>query len=284
MYHQMKKISIVALICVIAITLGIMPNAFAQDSTVIGGVIGGGSNAGAAQNQSIDMGTNIGSDMARGRQFAQPGNVSFAPLINYFGEALPSSAFQPVEDIILYNCWYTEGALRAMLKDVEDVEAEMKIANTFFTPAAVATEDGKTRWIKVVVSRSAYAAPVDFIGHVTGRSDDKDTTSVEVVAKSALAALEAGANVIHFSAQGAVRDVESFGWGIGLSTTQASLHSNTNSDSNISTGGFGISGGKAGMRDKPWLQGFALVDHALVYPAIPMPEPVVEEVEEAPEG
>jgi hypothetical protein len=30
------------------------------------------------------------------------------------------------------------------------------------------------------------------------------------------------------------------------------------------------------------LQGFALVDHDLVYPAIPMPEPVEEEV--TPEG
>jgi hypothetical protein len=208
--------------------------------------------------------------------------VSYAPLINYFGEALPSSAFQPVEDIVLYNCWFTEGALKKMLSKVEDAEAEMKIANEYFTAAAPASEDGTTRWIKVVVSRAAYDKPAEFIGYVTGRSDDKDTTSVEVVAKSALAALEAGANVIHFSAQGAVRDVESFGWGIGLSTTQASLHGNTNSDSNISTGGFGISGGKAGMRDKPWLQGFALVDHDLVYPAIPMPEPVEEEV--TPEG
>jgi hypothetical protein len=98
------------------------------------------------------------------------------------------------------------------------------------------------------------------------------------MAKAALAAMNEGANVIHFSAQGAVRDVSAWGAGIGFNTTQASIHSSDNDHGNVSAAGFGISWAEAGTRDKPWLQGFALVDHDLQYPALPVqPEPVEEE-------
>ena len=183
-----------------------------------------------------------------------------------------------MEQILLYQCFFTEGALKSILKKSEmGLDAELKIANEYYTPANPASEDGKTKWIKVVVSLKPYdSVNKDFIGFVTARSDDGDTTSVEVMAKAALAAMNAGANVIHFSAQGAVRDVVASGWGIGFNTTQASLHSNTNSDSNVTSAGMGYSRATAGTRDKPWLQGFALVDYDLTYPALPVP-PAPEE-------
>ncbi len=87
---------------------------------------------------------------------------------------------------------------------------------------------------------------------------------VEVMAAAAKEALEAGANVIHFTAQGAVRDVFSSGWGVGLNTTQAQV--NGAGHTNVSSSGMGYSSAQAGTRDLPWLQGFALVDYDLEQP------------------
>ena len=287
MYKLMKNISILALIFTMCLVAS--PQAFA-DVNQIGGV-----NAGAnvedvtamAAGNTGDVGSNNtyeAANMNDGRGFPIGTDVQYGPVINYFGKPLPSSGFQPLEHVLMYECFFTEGSLKNILKDAEyDIRAELKVANEYYTPAAPATEDGKTKWIKVVIQLTPYeAANKEFIGFVTTNSDDGDTTSVEVMAKSALKAMGAGANVVHFSAQGAVRDVEAWGAGFGFNTTQASLHSNSNSDGNVSAAGFGISYAEAGTRDKPWLQGFALVDHDLQYPAIPMPEPVEEEVEDAP--
>lgn len=262
MYKLMKNISILALI--FAMCLVANPQAFADSD--------------ANANVVIDLGDN-NTDLNNGRGFPIGTDVQYGPVINYFGKPLPSSGFQPLEHVLMYECFFTEGSLKNILKDAEyDIHSELKVANEYYTPAAPATEDGETKWIKVVIQLTPYeAANKEFIGFVTTNSDDGDTTSVEVMAKSALKAMKAGANVIHFSAQGAVRDVEAWGAGFGFNTTQASLHSNSNSDGNVSAAGFGISYAEAGTRDKPWLQGFALVDHDLQYPAIPMPEPVEEE-------
>jgi hypothetical protein len=218
-------------------------------------------------------------DLSEGRGFAIPGDVQYGPTINYFGEARPSDAFQPVEQLIMYSCWFTEGALESMLKGVERAKAEFKLANARIVNAAPASEDGTTRWIKIVVSRDKYegAGKVGFKGFVTARSEHRNTTSTEVMARAALVAVQNGANVIHFTAQGAMRDVEASGWGIGLSNTNAQVYSSNNTHSNVASGGMGYSRATAGMRDKPWLQGFALVDNGLVYPELAVPYAIEEE-------
>jgi hypothetical protein len=184
---------------------------------------------------------------------------------------LPSEGFQPIEQLLMYTCFFTEGALESMLKGVEDAEAEFKVA-TSVGNAKPAPEDGETRWIKIVISRAKYEnANAKFKGFLTARSDDRRTTMTEVMAKAALTAMQNGCNVVHFTAQGAVRDVMSSGWGIGLNTTQATIFSGNNSAGNVTSGGTGYSSAKAGTRDLPWLQGFGLVDDDLVYPALTIP-------------
>jgi len=279
MYKFTKIFPVLILLMVLSLVAG--PQAFAEVNQ--NGFINDfdGSNADASVNgvsAAINQ-NNEAADLNAGRGFPIGTDVQYGPVINYFGKPLPSSGFQPLEHVLMYECFFTEGSLKNILKDAEyDIRAEMKIANEYYTPAAPASEDGETKWIKVVIQLTPYeAANKEFIGFVTTNSDDGDTTSVEVMAKAALAAMKTGANVVHFSAQGAVRDVEAWGAGFGFNTTQASLHSNSNSDGNVSAAGFGISYAEAGTRDKPWLQGFALVDHDLQYPAIPMPEPVEEE-------
>ena len=206
-----------------------------------------------------------------------PGNVGYGPLINYFGKPLPSSGFQPVEQLLMYGCWFTEGALKNMLKGVEDAEAELKVVNLNLDPAPVATEDGETRWIKVIISRDKYVGvDVDYVGPAIGRSENAKTTMAEVLAKTALKALENGCNVLHLTAQGAVRDAFAYGWGIGFASTQAQVYNNSDK-SNVSVGGFGYSSGQAGMRDKPWLQGFGLIDRTLEYPPLKVAAAPVKE-------
>jgi hypothetical protein len=218
-----------------------------------------------------------------------PGGVNFGPVLNYFGQPLPSEGFQPVEQLIMYTCWFTEGSLESMLKGVEKVHAEFKVATNRVKDAPLA-EDGSTRWIKIVIQTYPYGMEmvregktVKYIkkdvnfkmkGFVTAKSEHPNTTMTEVMAKAALVALQNGCNVIHFTAQGAVRDVISSGWGIGFNTTQAQIYSGDMTKSNVTSGGMGYSKAKAGTRDFSWLQSFALIDYDLVYPALK----VVEEV------
>jgi len=178
----------------------------------------------------------------------------------------------------MYSCWFTEGALQSMLQEVEDVDAEFKIVNSGVETAPVAQEDGETRWIKIIIQKDMYGNPADFIGYATGRSENAKTTMVEVLAKTALEAIENNCNVLHLTAQGAVRDAFAKGWGIGFSTTQASIHGNSDNRSNVSVGGFGYSSGQAGMRDKPWIQGFGLIDRSLTYPELNLPTPEKKQV------
>lgn len=268
----MKKLfSVIAIVTVLCFAGTALANDTITNNAA--GVIGVDSQAqGQGQGQSIDMGTNVSE-----RGFVVPGEVTYGPLINYFGKPLPSSGFQPVEQLLMYGCWFTEGALKNMLKGVEDAEAELKVVNLNLDPAPAATEDGETKWIKVVISRDKYVgADVDYVGPATGRSENAKTTMVEVLAKTALEAIENGCNVLHLTAQGAVRDAFAYGWGIGFASTQAQVYNNSDK-SNVSIGGFGYSSGQAGMRDKPWIQGFGLIDRTLEYPALNVAEAPVKE-------
>lgn len=238
-----------------------------NNASITGSSADANADAGAALNQGdINSGnTSVGAPI--------PGSVPGAPLINYFGKALPSSGFQPVEQLIMYGCWFSEGALDSMLKKVEDVDAEFKVVNMGLEPAAPAMEDGKTRWIKVVISRTKYANAADYVGNVTSRSEDENTTMTEVMAKAAKEAMDNGCNVVHFTSQGAVRDAFSDGWSLGFASTQAQVYDNLDK-SNVSIGGFGYASAEAGMRDKPWLQGFGLIDRSLTYPNLRMVQKV----------
>jgi len=256
----------------------VINNGIVADGDVIGGKGGKGGKGG------IGVGVGLGGDATieggavnvettiEGNSYQAapiPGSVGYGPVLNYFGQPLPSEGFQPVEQLIMYSCWFTNGTLKSMLKGVEDAEAEFKVANVGIADASPAAEDGKTKWIKVVISRTKYEGQnVGFKGFITARSDDKRTTMTEVMAKAALIAVENGCNVIHFTAQGAVRDIMSSGWGIGFNTTAAHIYSDDLTRSNVTSGGMGYSSAKAGVRDLPWLQGFGLVDNDLTYPVL----------------
>ena len=150
-----------------------------------------GQDQGQQQVTDLNMLNNSFNSKSR-RGFVIPGDVQYGPMIGHYVKPLPSDGFQPVEDLIMYNCWYTQGSLESMLDGVEDVDAEFKVASNRIADAAPAFEDGTTKWIKIVISKDKYVSKGElaFKGFITTRSDHRDTTMTEVMAKAALEALQ----------------------------------------------------------------------------------------------
>ena len=282
-----KKIAVITLM---VIALAFSGNAFAQvansgsNSGAEANAIGGGAQAAQQQGQGQTQGValdqfnnSFNSEGLRG--FAIPADNQYGPVMNFYGKQAPSVQYQDVRTILMYSCMFSEGALEKMASGAFEANlAEFKLINAddIVAPAKAAA-DG-TRWIKIVVSQTALDK-VALKGHVSGESRDRSLTMVELMADVALKALKNGANVLHITAFGATHDVFSSGWGIGFNTTMAAID-DLNKGQNRSVvggGGLGYSSSKAGSRDQGWIQAFALVDAALVYPETPK-KPVVAKV------
>lgn len=226
-----------------------------------------------------DIGTIKDSFNSNGmRGFAIPAEYQYGPVINYFGKPLPGVGFQPVEQFLMYGGLYSEGALKSILDKAEKITVDYKQVNDKVMVPRVDNE----RWIKIIVSDKRVDG-AKLIGYVTSTSENRKATMVETMAAAALAALEDGANAIQFTAQGAHRDAESSGWGIGFNTTYAKLYdaTSTQDSSIVGGGGFGYSQTKAGMRDKPWLQATTLAVQKFEVPKPPA-QPKKAEVKAAP--
>lgn len=211
------------------------------------------------------------------RGFAIPADNVYGPVINYFGKPLPGVGFQPVEQFLMYGALYSEGALKSILDQAEKITVDYKMVNDKVMVPRVAND----RWIRIFVTDKRVDG-AQLVGYVTSTSENKKATMVEVMAAAALAALEDGCNAIQFTAQGAHRDAESSGWGIGFNTTYAKLFDATGTQdaSIVGGGGFGYSSTWAGMRDKPWLQAATLA-----VPKFAVPQPPAQpkaEVKAAP--
>ena len=209
--------------------------------------------AGATVDQS--GATNISEAMERG--FVVPGGVGYGPVINYYGKPLPTAQFRPVETLLMYGGWFSEGTLEKIVSGSSDTIHECEVVNEArYVPRAKADPNG-TRWIRIIAT-TAVQENHGLVGYVTSEADDRKTSMLEVVAQAALDALRDGADVLQVVAQGAARDTETSGWGIGFNTTAAKMFDGDNV-SGVASGGTGYSSAWAGMRDKPWIQANALV-------------------------
>lgn len=216
------------------------------------------------------------------RGFAVPGEVNFGAIMNYFGPPTPTSGYQPVEDLVLYVQYFTEAAAKSMMKDAEKVTGEFKVVNgNKRHPEAAPADDGRTRWIKVVISNNKKyigKGNVGFRGYVISKSKHEDTTMIEVFGNALRLAIKNGCNVIHFNRQGAARNVSSSGWGIGFGGTQAQIY-DTQDKSSVASFGTGYSSAKAGSWDGAWLLGYGLVDYDLEFPWT-LADPIVDDDED----
>jgi hypothetical protein len=273
-----KKIAII--VCALMMTAGV---AFADSNASVNGVnsssaanINGnntnanGSSASTVNGVSAGVGIgDIGSNNSSlsPRNFVVPGSVQYGPAINYFGKGGPTAGYQDIRTLLMYGCLFTEGALEEMSSGAGIFSGRIVVRQMNATKMVAKTDEAGTRWIKIVVSDK----PVDGVApafHVTAEADSRDVDMIAIMAKSALEALKKGANVLHVTAFGAARDTETRGWGIGFNTTMAKMYNNNDDSSAVGTGGMGYSSAWAGMRDKPWLQGFGLVDPNLELPKV----------------
>jgi hypothetical protein len=227
-------------------------------STSSAGINNNTTTSGTVQGQSTDVNiqfpesrdlttTNINAKGYRG--FAAPGEIPLpAQGPAYFGDATPGPQFQSMKTALIYKKEFTVPELDLMAKGC-DVDV---MANPLIPKPA---EEDLAASIKVFLSKPA--ANVTLVGYVTVNTDDNDDVSVDALAKAAIVAQKMGGNAIHITAEGVKRKLESFGWGIGLANSTATMSASERTGT-ITSGGFGISGGKAGYNDYPWLQIFVL--------------------------
>jgi hypothetical protein len=268
----MKKL--ITFVCTIAlITVGFSVPAFSGDNNtgVIVPVVGvDNQGQGQGQGQSIDdhsVTNNTSEAMERG--FVVPGGVGYGPVINYYGKPLPTAQFRPVETLLMYGGWFSEGTLEKIVSRSSDTITECEVVNDADHVARAKADPNGTRWIRIIAT-TEIQKDHGLVGYVTSEADDRKTSMLEVVAQAALDALRDGADVLQVVAQGAARDTETSGWGIGFNVTAAKMFDGDNG-SGVSSGGTGYSSAWAGMRDKPWIQANALVS----------PEPVWKDLEAA---
>ena len=188
------------------------------------------------------------SEAMDGRPNAGPVPIPGQP--GWFTTPTPDGSFQSLRTILQYGDVFTEGALEKMAGGKVDVR--YMVTNDKDEVARAKFADNLKRKIKIVIVKP----DAEFIAFANGNAKNGKTGSVQVMAAIALEALRDGANVIYFTAEGAHRKVEAFGWGVGISGTTTSEHSMT-------TPGLGVSGGNSGPEDWLWLQGAAFVDPKL---------------------
>ena len=96
-----------------------------------------------------------------------------------------------------------------------------------------------------------------FIAHISGEAGNNNTTTLSCLAKSAMEAMDRGANVLYITNQGALRILTAFGWGVGFSATKSHLDKDMLSGNTV-TAGFGFSGGTSQYEEEPFIQTVAL--------------------------
>jgi len=246
----MLRKSIILLI-VSAFVMFAVPS-FANDVIVpTTGIATGDNDTVVGQGQAVGIDDHSVNEAMEARPNSGPVPIPGQP--GWFTTPTPDGSFQSLKTILQYGSVFTEGALEKMASG--RVKVDYLVGNDKDEVARVKFADNLKRKIMIVIEKPK----ANFVAYANGDARNGKTGSVQVMAAVALAALRDGANVIYFSAEGAHRKVEAFGWGIGLSYVRAN-------ESSMGTGGTGISGGNSGPEDRPWLQGAAFVDPDLKLP------------------
>jgi len=140
---------------------------------------------------------------------------------------------------------------RYQLKKMLDGNYSMKSVKKDLNGYLVNTDDQNAEIdIVLMVPKGKY----DLFGTVIVKGDTGDTT-FDVLLKAAIDALDMGANTLLVSGEGAGRVLKGFSWGIGLNASSAKMQGG---DSQVTTGGIGVSGGSSEYKSEPWVQTFAI--------------------------
>ncbi len=161
------------------------------------------------------------------------------------------NSFRAANDLVKFGAIFSESALRNLARG-GDVNVYMpEITNR----ARPSNKYDNQRWIKIVLGLKhpkgfQPTAPMD------SEADDFDTNSFQVIAKTALKAIENGNNILIIEWEGFAEKVRSAGWGIGTHAATGAV-TETGKLSGVAGGGWGISDNNAGKERKPWIRGYA---------------------------
>lgn len=189
-------------------------------------------------------------DLNDGRGFAIPGEVLFPGTPGYYGEATPGHRFIPLKKLLMFTTVWDAEKARQMLKG-RTGNKEVQIRDLLATDDS---EPAQLVYCSIVKPSEVGGKLEDQVSIGTVAATNRKSISADVLAEAIVNASDRGANYIMFMAEGVNREVDAEGWGIGFNTTQASIWSSDNDQSNISSGGMGYSRGWAGYIDYPWLQ------------------------------
>lgn len=233
------------------------------DATAIGTGIAG---ADAAVTQNFEAAENL-------RPFTNSGNVNFAPIPSFFGPDTPGPTYQRVELILPLKSEWQRSELEPTIEDTDIMfrcryflktrDVLSKDAKKALKTCLDSQESGYLTEIEILERKATDTIHVitvppqgkfKMIGHITVWSEDKYTTSLELMAKTMLLAIELPTtNALLITGQGCEKKVETSGWSIFGNQTRATINSAQNV-SGLSVGGMGYSSGTAGNTGRPWLQ------------------------------
>jgi len=234
-----KKFNYVILIMLLMFVFA-TGNAFADTNSSVNGV------------EATGNANNIQTFEASDRAYVVPGGVQYGHMPGYFGDNnKPGHQFISLDKLMMYN---TSWNIKASYPNISG----LKLNYTPHTKKVDKADQSKV----VICTKKMFdttKVKVQILGVGTINSSDKDIISSDLLDKVLYNASLYGATHIQFLGEGTNTELQSSGWGIGLSYTKAS-------DTSVSTGGTGFSTGWAGYHNLPWQQFFFLkvIDPAAV--------------------
>jgi hypothetical protein len=183
------------------------------------------------------------------RGFANPAVITYPETPSYFGPATKNPNVQPAKVMTMFKDTFTRG----------EVEKYLEIVNIDHARRGEVSDDvdkSNDQTIKVVFDPPAKNTVVQ-TALITMKSTSKHTNSKDVLYAVLLSGLDSGADIVFITAEGASTYVQSFGWGIGMSYTRATI-STDERGAQTGGGGMGISASKAGYQSLPWIRAIGL--------------------------
>jgi len=184
------------------------------------------------------------------RSFAPQAEISYPGMPSYFGPAVRNGNVRGVKSIIMYKDTFTRADVAGLLKGVSVDENRL-------VPQVKDKDKKDTDSVKVVLVPPAKEDVLRQCAIINAQATKESASSVNALAAAIISALDAGADTLLITAEGAGCKLTSNGWGIGLAWTTAVINTAENTG-NTGSGGMGITGGTAGYKSLPWIQGIAL--------------------------
>lgn len=198
------------------------------------------------------------------RNMPIPADIMYPPLPTMFAQPLKGAYAVDWQEILIYKVTYTQSQLVAMSKGLTESWGGMnkptvitKNIRTYPLEDVVVYPADKEREVTFLLEKPAVGKKCWMFGFSIVQQETDKGDSVANLGLLGLEAIALGANTVHLTAQGAAREYDAKGIGIGLSYTYAQMDLQGEHGS-VGAGGTGFSWGWAKYLDRPWTRGITL--------------------------